>query len=202
VFVKIDGVTCEEDALVAGSAGADAVGFVFAPSPRQMEPAPVRAIVDGLPESLLTVGVFVDESPERVVEIMNLCRLGAAQLHGAEPPDEVRSIRSQVGTVFKAIAADSPALANAADYGVDAVIVDTPGGGGGSGQSYDWSLALAAPSGVRVILAGGLTPSTVADAIRTARPWGVDVSSGVESAPGRKDHAQLHAFVEAAKSAL
>jgi phosphoribosylanthranilate isomerase len=200
VFVKIDGVTCEEDALVAGSAGADAVGFVFAESSRQVELTSVRDIVDGLPEGLLTVGVFVDESPQRVVEIMKLCSLDVAQLHGAETPADTIWIRSQVGTVFKAFAAGSPSLAAAADYGADAVIVDSPGGGG-SGQSFDWSLATGVPSGMQVILAGGLTPENVADAVRAVRPWGVDVSSGVESSPGRKDHAKLHAFVTAAKSA-
>jgi phosphoribosylanthranilate isomerase len=201
VFVKIDGVTCEEDALVAGSAGADAVGFVFAPSPRQVAPAVVRDIVDGLPDGLLTVGVFVDESPRRVVEIMKLCRLGVAQLHAGESADDARWIRSQVGGVFKAFAVGSRALAQAADYGAEAVIVDSPVGGG-SGQSFDWTLARSGSPDVRLILAGGLTPSNVGDAIRVVRPWGVDVSSGVESSPGRKDHAKLHAFVTAATSAL
>jgi phosphoribosylanthranilate isomerase len=200
LFVKIDGLTCEEDALVAGSAGADAVGFVFAESSRTMAPDSVRDIVNGLPEGLLTVGVFVDESPERVVEIMKLCTLGAAQLHGSESAEDTRWIRSQVGTVFKAFSVGSPELAQAADYGAEAVIVDSPVGGG-SGQAYDWSLASDVPPDVRVILAGGLTPENVADAVRAVRPWGVDVSSGVESEPGRKDHAKLHAFVTAAKSA-
>ena len=132
---------------------------------------------------------------------MKLCRLGVAQLHGSESAEDARWIRSQVGTVFKAFPAGSPELAQAADYGAEAVIVDSPVGGG-SGQAYDWSLARSDLPDVRLILAGGLTPENVADAVRAVRPWGVDVSSGVESSPGRKDHAKLHAFVTAAKSAL
>ena len=201
MFVKIDGVTCEEDALVAGSAGADAVGFVFAESPRQMDPGAARDVAATLPDGLLTVGVFVNESPERVVQIVKLAGLLAAQLHGSETPEDTRWIKEQVGTVFKAFAADSPGLARAADYGADAVIVDSPVGGG-SGQAYDWSLAEDVPPDVRLILAGGLTPDNVADAVRAVRPWGVEVSSGVESSPGRKDAAKVHAFVTAAKSAL
>lgn len=200
MFVKIDGVTTLEDAQLAGSAGADAVGFVFAPSPRQVDPSVVGEIVSALPDGLLTLGVFVDEAPEQVVEIVRSTGLQAAQLHGSESAEECRWIGTQVGTVLKAFAAGDPLIAQAADYGADAVIVDSPRGGG-SGQAYDWSLAADVPFGVRLILAGGLTPSNVAAAVSAVRPWGVDVSSGVESSPGRKDAALLRAFVTAAKSA-
>jgi phosphoribosylanthranilate isomerase len=201
VFVKIDGVTTEEDALLAAAVGADAVGFVFAPSPRQVAPHLVRDVARRLPADLITVGVFVDDTPQRVVETVHTAGLRAAQLHGDETAEDTRWIRERVGMVLKAFAAGDPALPRAADYGADAVIVDNPIGGG-SGQTYDWSLAQHAPPGIRVILAGGLTPENVSDAIVAVRPWGVDVSSGVESAPGRKDARKLRAFVAAAKSAL
>jgi phosphoribosylanthranilate isomerase len=201
VFVKVDGVTCLEDALACVAVGVDAVGFVFAPSSRQVAVSLVADIVGSLPSSVLTLGVFVDEAPGRVVETVQRCGLGGAQLHGVESASDARWIRSQVGTVLKAFGAGSSVLGDATSYGADAVIVDSPGGGGGSGRSYDWSLAADVPLGMRVILAGGLTPGNVGAAIAAVHPWGVDVSSGVESSPGRKDPALLAAFVSAARSA-
>jgi phosphoribosylanthranilate isomerase len=200
VFVKVDGVTGSEDAVLAASAGADAVGFVFAGSSRQVAPSLVREVVPVVPNGLLTVGVFVDESPARVVEIVQSCGLDAAQLHGRETPSDARWIRSRIGTVFKAFSAGSPGLAQAADYGADAVIVDSPVGGG-SGQAYDWLLASQLPPDLRLILAGGLTPDNVAEAIDAAWPWGVDVASGVEREPGIKDPNKIVSFIEAARRA-
>ncbi len=201
MFVKIDGVTCADDALLAVAAGADAIGFVLALSPRQVAPEVVRDIVGQVPASVLTLGVFVDEERSSVVETVRAVGLGGAQLHGGESAEDTRWVRERVGTVLKAFAAGDPALQQAADYGVDAVIVDSPVGGG-SGVAYDWSLAGAVPAGTRLVLAGGLTPENVHDAIVAVRPWGVDVSSGVESSPGHKDARKLRAFVTAAKSAL
>ena len=201
VFVKIDGVTNADDALLAIAMGADAVGFVFAESPRQISPEIARAIVDRLPRHVLAVGVFVNEAPPRVVEAVRVANVGAAQLHGTETAADTCWIRERIPMVVKAFAAGDAALHGAADYCADAVIVDSPAGGG-SGTAYDWAIARRVPSDVRLILAGGLTAENVSDAILAVRPWGVDVSSGVESSPGRKDRAKLRSFITAAKSAL
>ncbi|HEY8545167.1 MAG TPA: phosphoribosylanthranilate isomerase [Acidimicrobiales bacterium] len=200
MFVKICGLTSEEDALLAVAMGADAVGFIFAPSPRQVAPQKVADIVKRLPVDITTVGVFRDEAPQRVVDIVHQTGLRAAQLHGFESPNESRWIRQRVRTVFKAFPAGDPRLEHADDWGADVIMVDSPSGGG-SGEVFDWSLAEGAPTHRRLLLAGGLSPTNVADAIRRVRPWGVDVATGVESSPGRKDARRLKAFVEAAKAA-
>jgi phosphoribosylanthranilate isomerase len=199
VFVKVCGITSEEDALLAVAMGADAVGFVFAPSTRQIAPQKAAEIARRLPAEIATVGVFRDETRQRVVDIVHGAKLRAAQLHGHESSADSHWIRQRVSLVIKAFAAGDPRLDKADEYGADAILVDssTPG----SGEVFDWSLAEGAPSNRRIILAGGLTPENVADAVRVVRPWGVDVSSGVESAPGRKDARKIRAFVEAAKAA-
>ncbi|MCB1013941.1 MAG: phosphoribosylanthranilate isomerase [Acidimicrobiales bacterium] len=199
MFVKICGTTSEEDALLAVAMGADAVGFIFAPSPRQVQATRVRDIVTRMPREILTVGVFRDAAPEQVIDIYQQCRLTAVQLHGRETAEESRWIGERVEFLIRALPAGSPELARVDDYGADAVHIDseTPG----SGQVFDWSLAEGAPSHRKVILAGGLTPDNVADAIARVQPWGVDVASGVESAPGRKDARKLKAFVNAARAA-
>ena len=199
MFVKICGITSEEDALLATALGADAVGLMFAPSSRQIQPVQAYDIVRRLPPDVLTVGVFRDEAPQRVVAIMHQVGLKAAQLHGHESVDDVRYVRERVALVIKAFAAGSSALAGADRYPVDAILVDsaTPG----SGEVFDWALAEGAPLGRRVILAGGLTPENVGIAIARVRPWGVDVSTGVEAAPGKKDARKVRAFIEAARAA-
>lgn len=199
MFVKICGITSEEDALLATALGADAVGFVFAPSPRQVHPEAARDIVKRLPREVVTVGVFRDERPERVVEIVNRVGLHGAQLHGREPTSEVRWVRERVPFVIQAFAAGDPAIAQTAGGPADVVLVDAPDPG--SGRVFDWSLAEGVPGGVRLLLAGGLTPTNVGEAIRRLRPWGVDVSSGVEASPGHKDAVKLRRFVEAARDA-
>jgi phosphoribosylanthranilate isomerase len=199
VFVKICGVTNEEDALLAVAMGADAVGFVFAPSPRQIAPAQARDIARRLPTEVLTVGVFRDDLPERVVDIINDAGLRAAQLHGRETAEHTEWVKARVPVVIKAFAAGDPELERADDYGADAFLVDSPAPG--SGLMFDWSLAEGAPIGRRVILAGGLTPDNVADAISRVRPWGVDVATGVEESPGRKDARKVRDFVNRARAA-
>ena len=198
MFVKICGTTSEEDALLAVAMGADAVGFVFAPSPRQVAAGLVADIVKRLPPEVLTVGVFRDESAQRVVEVVNRTGLRAAQLHGKETPEQARWIRERVPFVIQAFTAGDRAVARAADYGVDAVMVDSPQPG--SGQVFDWTLA-EAPSSARLILAGGLHEGNVADAIAQVRPWGVDVVTGVEAEKGRKDPRKVRAFIAAARAA-
>lgn len=199
MFVKICGITTEEDALLAVALGADALGFVFAPSPRQVAPGHVRDIVRRLPADTLTIGVFRDEVPARVIEIVNAVGLGGAQLHGHERPEDARAVRAGVRFLVQAFAGGDPMLDHADEYGADALLID--GHSPGSGHVFDWSLAERAPMGRRVILAGGLTPDNVAAGIERVRPWGVDVSTGVEASPGHKDPRLLRAFISAARQA-
>lgn len=200
MFVKICGVTTEEDALLATALGADAVGFVFAPSRRQITVDTARDIARRLPHELVTVGVFRNERPERVVETVARVGLNGAQLHGHEPLREVRWVRERVPFVIRAFAAGDPAAADGADPAIDVVLLDAPSPG--SGEVFDWRLADGAPRGRRLMLAGGLTADNVGEAITRVRPWGVDVSTGVERAPGRKDPTSVRRFIENARAAF
>ncbi len=199
MWVKICGITNEDDALLATALGADALGFVFAPSRRQVDFDTVRDIVKRLPSEIITVGVFRNERPERVSEIVNKIGLHGAQLHGHEPLSEVRWIRQRVQFVIQAFTAGDPSLHAAANGPADIILVDSADPG--SGKVFDWQLADGVPGGVRLLLAGGLTAENVQEAIAKVRPWGVDVSTGVEAAPGRKDPRKLRLFIEAAKAA-
>jgi phosphoribosylanthranilate isomerase len=199
MFVKICGITNEDDALLATALDADALGFVLAPSPRQVDPETVRDIVRRLPREVHTIGVFRNERPERIVEIVGRAGLRGVQLHGSEPASEVKWIRERVQFVIQAFSAGDPALATAGASAADIILVDSPTPG--SGKVFDWQLAEGAPVGKRILLAGGLTAENVGDAIRLVRPWGVDVSTGVEQRPGHKDPAKLRRFVEAAREA-
>ncbi len=202
MFVKICGITSEEDALLAVAMGADAVGFVFAPSRRQIAPGIARDIVKRLPPEILTVGVFRDEAAQRVVEIVNTAGLRSAQLHGHESPEVTRWIRERLPFVIQGFTAGDLSLERADEYGADAILIDSPRPG--SGEVFDWSLAEGAPAGRRVIMAGGLTPDNVADAIHSVAPWGVDVATGVEvddGEPGKKDARKVKAFIESARAA-
>jgi len=199
MWVKICGITGEEDALIAVAMGADAVGFVFAPSPRQMSPNAVQAIVRRLPPEVLTVGLFRDERPQRVVEIVNRAGLKAAQLHGNESREDCGYVSVRVPVVIKAFVAGDERLARASEYGAPIILIDAPSPG--SGKVFDWRLAEGAPKGRRIVLAGGLDATNVAEAIRTVHPWGVDVSTGVESSLGKKDPSKIRAFVQAARAA-
>ena len=199
-FVKICGITSEEDALLAIAMGADAVGFVFAPSTRQVAVSVVSDIVKRLPPEVLTIGVFRDDLPERVVEQVHRAGLRGAQLHGHERPEQVAWVKERVEFVIKGFAAGSPQVADARKYPADAYLID--GATPGSGEVFDWSLAEGLAPGRRWILAGGLSHRNVADAIRMVRPWGVDVSSGVEIEPGRKDAVRVKAFIANAGKAF
>jgi phosphoribosylanthranilate isomerase len=199
VFVKICGITNEDDALLAVALDADALGFVFAPSVRRVDPETVRDIVRRLPREVHTVGVFRDERPERIIEIVGRTGLRGVQVHGHEPASEVAWIRERVQFVIQGFAAGDPALALARESAADIILVDSPDPG--SGKVFDWRLAEGAPRGKRILLAGGLTPYNVGEAIRLVRPWGVDVSSGVEAGAGRKDPSKLRRFIEAARAA-
>ena len=199
MFVKICGITTEDDALLAVAMGADAVGFVFAPSPRQVTALAVYDIVRRLPPEVLTVGVFRNESPGQVVDIANRSGVKAVQLHGNERPEEAIEIARSIRRVYKAFPAGSPLVQRAREYPSDMVLVDSAQPG--SGEVFDWTMVEDVPKGLKVILAGGLTPDNVAHAIEVVDPWGVDVSSGVESSPGRKDPRKVRAFITAARAA-
>jgi phosphoribosylanthranilate isomerase len=199
VFVKICGITNEDDALLATALDADAVGFILAPSKRQVDVETVRDIVRRLPREVHTVGVFRNERPERIVEIVGRAGLHGVQLHGSEPPSEVEWIRARVTFVIRAFTAGDPALVDAKNSAADVILVDSPDPG--SGKVFDWRLAEGAPRGKRLLLAGGLHADNVGEAIRLVRPWGVDVATGVEESPGRKDARKLRAFVAAARDA-
>lgn len=197
MFVKICGITNESDALLAVAMGADAVGFIFAPSPRQLAPTIARDIARRLPPEILTVGVFRDESPKRVVEVINSMGLRGAQLHGHESPAEAKWVAQRVPFTIKAFGAGDHLLEKVDQYPVDAILIDAPTPG--SGQVFDWSVTERLPVDKRIILAGGLTLENVGEAIEAVRPWGVDVSTGVEVSPGRKDALKLRYFINNAK---
>lgn len=196
MFIKICGITSEADALLAVAMGATAVGFVFAPSPRQIAPQIASDIVKRLPPEVMSVGVFRDWAPQRVSDVANSAGLKAVQLHGHEPPEVTEWLKTRVPFVIQAFAAGDARVSRAAEYGASAILLDAPRPG--SGQVFDWSLAAEAPPGQRVIIAGGLNADNVRQAIAQTRCWGVDVASGVESAPGQKDPIKLRDFVKAA----
>ncbi|HCR00364.1 MAG TPA: N-(5'-phosphoribosyl)anthranilate isomerase, partial [Acidobacteria bacterium] len=157
MFVKVCGITREEDALLATALGADAVGFVFAPSSRQVAVPIVRDIVRQLPADMMTVGVFRNESARRVVEVVNEIGLRAAQLHGNETPEDCRWISERIPVTIRALAVGSPDLDYFDEFGADLLLLDSPVPG--SGEVFDWSLAEGAPDNRKMILAGGLDPT-------------------------------------------
>jgi phosphoribosylanthranilate isomerase len=193
MFVKICGITQLEDALAAVDAGANAIGFVFWPkSPRCIDPYRARAITAQLPPFVTAVGLFVNQPREYVNAVASLVRLGAVQLHGDETPEFAASIAAPV---LKALSVDD---AQAWPAGATLLLdAHDPVQRGGTGRTIDWIAAAAIAARRRVLLAGGLTPDNVADAIAQVRPFGIDVSSGVERAPGVKDHRRLKALFEA-----
>ncbi|MGH9081170.1 MAG: phosphoribosylanthranilate isomerase [Acidimicrobiales bacterium] len=199
VFVKICGITSEADALLAVGVGAAAVGFVFAPSPRQMSAAAVGDIVKRLPHETMTVGVFRDEAPQRVVEIANQIGLTAVQLHGFESVEDTRWVASRVGLTIKAFPAGHRNVERFDEYRAELMLID--GSNPGSGEPFDWRLAEGVGDPGRLIVSGGLRPDNVGAAITHLRPWGVDVASGVESSPGVKDPIKLSGFITAAQDA-
>lgn len=200
VKVKICGITNLEDALAAVEAGADALGFVFyAGSPRHILPGQAASIIRHLPPFVDTVGLFVDEHPDTVNSTANRCGLDLIQLHGDEPPGYCNSIQRRVIKAFRVKSIDC--LDSASRYAVSAILLDawSPVAHGGTGQTFNWEIAASAAATARIILAGGLTPGNVAAAVRQVRPYAVDVSSGVELSPGRKDAGMIREFINQAK---
>lgn len=199
LFVKICGITSEADALLCVSLGADAVGFIFAPSSRQVSVQVAGDIAKRLPPEILTVGVFRDEAPQRVVEKVRQAGLGAAQLHGHESSQETAWVRVRVPVVIKAFPAGDRTISRFAEFCADYLLID--GDNPGSGEVFDWRLAEGVADPSRLIVSGGLHPGNVGQAVAHLRPHGVDVSSGVESAPGRKDPLKVRDFIVAARAA-
>jgi phosphoribosylanthranilate isomerase len=199
IKIKICGITNVEDALSAVELGADALGFVFARSPRQVDPETAKSIIEALPASVAKVGVFVDEDPLRVRRIAGTCGLNTIQLHGNESPQVceifmprvVKAIRLKDERSLDGLGAY---VGRSAGFVLDAFSQEREGG---TGLTFDWSLALKAKgAGLPVILAGGLNPRNVRAALETVHPYGVDVSSGVEGQPGRKSRPLLKTFME------
>jgi phosphoribosylanthranilate isomerase len=199
-WVKICGITNEDDALHAIAMGADALGFIFAQgSKRQVQVAQVADIVRRLPPEVLTIGVFRNDLPERVVQVVERCGLAGAQLHGLENTEQTAEVSRRVQFVIKAFAFDDPTLAKARRYTVSSLLIDGPEPG--SGETFDWNQVGVIPRGMRWILAGGLNSGNVGRAVAAMNPWGVDVASGVESSPGVKDARLVREFIKAAKAA-
>jgi phosphoribosylanthranilate isomerase len=198
VFVKICGIANRDDALAVAALKPDAMGFVFwQKSKRYAKPSVVGQWTAALPASILKVGVFVDAPPREVRNAVLAAGLDVAQLHGSENLPDYAGLGFKVWRVVRP-GKDAAALADA--WPVDALLVDTysPEAPGGTGQVGDWDAARAfvAASRHRVLLAGGLKPDNVAEAIRAVQPWGVDVSSGVEERPGKKDLDKVREFIE------
>ena len=201
VKVKVCGMTSLKDALVAVEVGADAVGFIFyKKSPRSVTMKTVREIVLELPPFVDTVGVFVDETAEQINKIADYCNLDIIQLHGDESPTFCKKIRRKVIKAFRI--KDMQSVKKLSSFQVSGFLLDTylENLHGGTGKVFDWNLALPAKKFGPVIMAGGLTPNNVQQAVRQIRPYGVDVCSGVESEPGIKDHKKVRAFLNNAKA--
>jgi phosphoribosylanthranilate isomerase len=200
--VKICGITNVHDALAAADCGADAVGFVLYPSsPRYIDVKTVKNIIVQLPPFVTTVGVFADTKEEEIRSTVEECGLDVMQLQGDEPADFCRRLG---GRVIKAIRIrDKFSLNRMIPYKVRAFVLDTYREGqlGGTGETFDWDLAVEAKKFGKIILAGGLTPENIRQAIEQVRPYGVDVSSGVEERLGKKDLSRLKRFIETAKQA-
>lgn len=195
VRIKICGITNAKDAELAADAGADALGFVFVPgTPRYIDPATARGIVKDLPPFVTPVGVFADHPIAEVEEIMGRCGLRTVQLHGSEAPEYCRTLAASVIKAFRV--GGGQQFPRMETYHVHAYLLDTfvEGKLGGTGNAFPLELAIRAKAFGRVIIAGGLTPGNVAEVIRQVRPYGVDVSSGVEAAAGRKDPQKLRDF--------
>ena len=203
VKVKICGITNLDDAFVAADAGADALGFMFfAASTRNVAAKQVRDIIRGLPPFIARVGVFVNPTEKEVRDAIAQSGIDTLQFHGEESPEFCRQFGIPVLKAFRI--ADSSSLKALPPYSNETWLLDSfvAGQQGGTGARFNWDHAIEAVRlGGRVILAGGLTPENVAEAVRKVRPYGLDVSSGVESSPGKKDATKVRAFIAAAKGA-
>jgi len=202
--IKICGITNATDAQLATKLGADALGFNFySGSPRFVSRERVRAIVASLPPFVVPVAIFVNEQPALIKETCDFCGIRTIQLHGDEAPAVIGQLRAY--KVIKAVQVQSERdLIQLRKYDADAFLLDAyvPGKRGGTGFPFNWELAKSAASSLPILLAGGLNPVNVAEAIRVVNPYGVDVCTGVESEPGKKDRRLLRQFIREARNAF
>jgi len=202
VYVKVCGITTPEDALTATGSGADAIGLVFAESPRRLSVERAREIAAALPDGVLKVGVFVDEEPEEMICIAREVGLDYAQLHGDESPETVTLLRGEGVKVIKALRVQGAGSLTAMDdYDADLFLLDAGSekARGGTGERFDWEMAKSHGGRGNILVSGGLTPENVREAIRFFEPYGVDASSSLEDAPGKKNAERVRRFVSAAK---
>lgn len=200
MFVKICGITRPADAIAAGAVGADAIGLNFVPESRRcIDLSTARAIVDSTPAGAMRIGVFRNHPTAEILDIIATLALDGAQLHGHHPPEETSAIAAAVRILILAMTVDDVPLRSLGHHPEHVVMLDGPASG--SGQTFDWSTIGDLTAAHRVLLAGGLTPDNVADAIHHVHPWGVDVATGVETAPGRKDPDAIGRFVTRARTA-
>ena len=198
VWIKICGITNEEDGLAAGHFGADALGFIFAPSPRRISPEKAQEVIKALPPLVQTVGVFVNEDRATVSSLAEMCGLDVLQFHGSEPADYCESFDHPVIKAVRLKNRQNLESLTKYDGVVHALLLDTyvPDKLGGTGVTFNWEWAAEARNYGRIILAGGLNPANVAAAISIAKPYGVDASSSLEHGPGIKNHAKMAQFIE------
>jgi phosphoribosylanthranilate isomerase len=199
ILVKICGITRMLDAKAAVELGADALGFVFAKSPRQISPEKARGIINQMPPFVTAVGVFVNEEPQRIRQIMNFCGLDLAQLHGHETPTTCADLAPGVIKAFRVRGEETLTQIKPYKDHVRAILLDTyrKGVKGGTGKTFDWRIACKAKEiGIPVVLSGGLGPENVREALERVNPSAIDVSSGIEESPGIKDHERMKMFME------
>jgi phosphoribosylanthranilate isomerase len=202
VFTKVCGITNPGDARVAADAGADAIGLIFAESPRNVNVEEARAVSIALPEDVLKVGVFVDAGPEEVLKTAREVGLDLAQLHGDETPETVATIRDAGLPVMKAVRVrNAEALGALEKYEADLLLLDawSARARGGTGETFDWALAKSVKGRDNIVVSGGLAPDNVREAIEFFEPYGVDASSSLEERPGKKSGEMVRRFVRAAK---
>jgi phosphoribosylanthranilate isomerase len=200
--IKVCGITNPGDARVAADAGADAVGLVFAESPRRVGVEEARKVSSALPENVLKVGVFVDAEPAEVLRIAREVGLDLAQLHGDETPETVTAVRDAGVKVMKALRVrDAASLEMLTTYEADLFLLDaySERAWGGTGESFDWGMAKSIRGRDNIVVAGGLGPENVREAVELFEPYGVDASSSLESEPGKKNSERVRRFVLAAR---
>lgn len=203
VFVKVCGITSPEDALAAADSGADAIGLLFAESPRRLSRERAREISSVLPSRVARVGVFVDATANDVLSAVREVGLDYAQLHGDETPETVREITQGGVRVIKALRVrDESSISRMEEYAADLYLLDSwsESARGGTGERFEWTLAESIRGYGNILVSGGITPENVGEALDFFEPYGVDASSSLERAPGEKDEERVRRFVSAAKS--